>query len=98
MRADFLLSITNDFRQSTILDGSQRPVKQFRLGSWRIALQNDFGAQVEVEVTHFAIFDGRKTMKASNIYLFMQAPNVSGFKTNKLPNECPRRAAAGRLR
>jgi hypothetical protein len=51
-----------------------------------------------VEVTHLAVFDGRKTMKASDIYLFMQAPNVSGFKTNKLPNECPHLAAAGRLR
>src|SRR5215469_11501067 len=30
MRADFLLSITSDFRQSMILDARHRPVKQFR--------------------------------------------------------------------
>ena len=98
MRADFLLSITKDFRQSMILDARHRPVKLFQRAPQRIALQNELDAILEVEVTYLAVFDGRKTMKASDIYLFMQAPNVSGFKTNKLPNECPHLAAAGRLR
>ena len=63
----------------------------------RIAFQNELEAQLEVEVTYLAVFDGRKTMKASHILLFMQALNVSGFKTNKLRNDCRRCNAFGRL-
>jgi hypothetical protein len=51
-----------------------------------------------MEVTHLAIFDGRKIMKRSHICPFIQALNVSVFKTNIPLNDCQRRAAAGRLR
>jgi hypothetical protein len=67
-------------------------------GRLRIALQNDLEAQLKVEVTHLAAFDGRKTMKASHICPFIRALNVSGFKTNIELNDCRFCAAAGRLR
>jgi hypothetical protein len=80
------------------LDPRQQPVKQFRRESRRIALQNELEAILEMEVTHLAVFDGRKTMKPSHIFQFKRALNVSGFKTNMALKDCQRRAAAGRLR
>lgn len=86
------------FRQSLILDARQRPVKLFRRGPRRIALQNELEAILEMEVTHLAVFDGRKIMKPSHIGLFIQALDVSGFKTNMLQDIAAVATACGRLR
>jgi hypothetical protein len=86
------------FRQSLILDARRRPVKLFPRGPRRIALQNELEVILEMEVTHLAVFDGRKTMKPSHICLFLQALDVFGFKTNMLQDIAPVATACGRLR